>query len=221
MCHLTRQTTPRTQPGRGSQQLPDDQNMPALNENVRPGEEHDHFHISNTQSIPELSVHPSRALVTRLEPTIGPFSDNMVTRPGFTTSSRCTAYPSWIVLGEGAAPSNTLPWGVIPVTIRSPLELHSTYYLTSDTSPVTVHINSRFLPPTTAQHHIATCLDCGYSCWRRRQATLVSPVPNQGHVVSVHWTNSPCKPKAYSPTGSSRQPTRLGHSCAPNCERHL
>ncbi|GMN44498.1 hypothetical protein TIFTF001_013702 [Ficus carica] len=74
----------------------------------------------------------------------------------FTTSSRCTTYPGRIALGDNFASPKTLPRGVIPVTGRGPLELHSTYYLTSDTSSITVHINSRLPPPTTAQRHVAT-----------------------------------------------------------------
>ncbi|GMN27761.1 hypothetical protein TIFTF001_001797 [Ficus carica] len=46
--------------------------------------------------------------------------------------------------------------GDVSVPGRSPPGPHSTYYLTSDTSHVTVPINSRLRPPTATPRHIAT-----------------------------------------------------------------
>ncbi|GMN48597.1 hypothetical protein TIFTF001_017772 [Ficus carica] len=108
--------------GRNDQQFPDD-------ENVQPSNEHDHFHISSTQSIP------------------GPFSDDMATRPDFTTSSRYATFPGWVVLGDDLASPNTPPRGIMLMTGRGPHLLRSTYYLASDLSHVTVHLNSRLPPP--------------------------------------------------------------------------
>ncbi|GMN62790.1 hypothetical protein TIFTF001_031870 [Ficus carica] len=90
------------------------------------------------------------------DPNRGPFSDDMATRPDFTTSSRYVTHPDWVVLGDDLPSPNTPPRGMIPMTGRGPQGLRSTYYLTSDLSPVTVHINSRLPSPTTTQHHIAT-----------------------------------------------------------------
>ena len=65
-------------------------------------------------------------------------------------------YPGRIVLGDDLASPNTLPRGMLPLTGKGPLGLHPTNYLTFDTSLVTVHINSRLPPPTTAQRRITT-----------------------------------------------------------------
>ncbi|GMN42857.1 hypothetical protein TIFTF001_012056 [Ficus carica] len=52
---------------------------------------------------------------------------------------------------------------------------HSTYHLTSGTSPVTIHISYRRCSPTIAAHHIATHSDrvCPY---RRRRQQPYSPL---------------------------------------------
>ncbi|GMN69275.1 hypothetical protein TIFTF001_038326 [Ficus carica] len=107
----------------------------------------------------------------------------MVARPDFTTSSRFVVYPGWIVLGDNLSPPSTLLRGMIHVTVDF---LH-------------LPLDNVTSPPA------AICPNWGYSCWRRRQASLVSPVLDQGHVSSVHWTNNTCKPKVYSPTGCSRR----------------
>ncbi|GMN60392.1 hypothetical protein TIFTF001_029485 [Ficus carica] len=131
----------------------------------------------------EISIRLNRIPLTRIDPTRRFFPGNHVTRPEFTTS------PS--------------------------LSQHFIHHLTSDVKPITAHINSQLPPPATA--HItsptsATCPDWGYTYWHRRQLTLVSPIPNQGHAASVHWTYSSCAPEAYLPVGSTREPTRTPES---------
>ncbi|GMN39760.1 hypothetical protein TIFTF001_008985 [Ficus carica] len=92
--------------------------------------------------------------------------------------------------------------GDVSMPGRGPPGPHSTYYLTSDTSPVTVPINNRHHPPTAAPRLIATCSDRGYSRWHWRHTTLVSPVLSQGHVASVHWTNNTCSLRLTHPPGA-------------------
>ncbi|GMN31477.1 hypothetical protein TIFTF001_046516 [Ficus carica] len=74
----------------------------------------------------------------------------MANRPDFYHLIELYRIPGWTVLGDDFVSPNTLPRGMIPVTGRGPWGLHSTYYLTSDTSPIIMHINSQLPPPTTA-----------------------------------------------------------------------
>ena len=88
----------------------------------------------------------------------------------------------------------------VSMTGGSPRGPHS-FYLTFDTCPVTVPINSRLRPPTAASRHIATRSNRGYPCWCRRCTALMSLVLSQGHVTSVHWTNSTYSLRPTHPLG--------------------